>query len=133
MEKEFPLKKETLFPDPWKLKERKEMSVGIGLHGDSFDANVTEYFDSESPFVTFEIASTDVRKDYYSPLPGGGYRENKVRTGNVSVFIRSIDDAMRIFEAARKLVASVQDLEFDQKLKNSLKEEIESFFKPEDL
>lgn len=105
------------------------MTVKVGLHGDRYDADVTEFFDSETPFVTFEVTATNVRTDYFNRLPDGTYRVNKNQTGTVSVFIRSVEDAMRIFEAARKLVGSLQDMEFETKLKEVLKNDIERFFK----
>lgn len=109
------------------------MTVKIGLHGDRYDADVTEYFDGEKPFVTFTVTSTDFRTDYYNRQEDGSYPIRKTQTGTVSVFIHSVEDAYRILEAANQLVRSVEDMEFDRNLKEVLRNDIESFFNPDDL
>ena len=109
------------------------MTVKAGFHGDRFDADVTEYFESDSPFVTFEVKTTDYRTDYYNRQEDGSYRVNKVQTGEAVFFVRTVEDAYRILEAANQLVRSVEDMEFDRNLKEVLKNDIESFFNPDDL
>ena len=104
------------------------MSMQSHIHGDSFDAAVETYFDSDDPFVTFRVTSTENIKNHWNKKEDGSYGTINRSGGAAVFFIRTSEDAIRIFEAARKLVAAMQDLEFEKQLKEVLKADIESFF-----
>lgn len=74
------------------------MSTDVNVHvnnEDTLTARVVNFPSSVDPFVTFELNS------------GGN---------GVTIYVRKLDDAKRVFEAAKNLVRAVHDLELQKLL-----------------
>ena len=107
------------------------MSVDVNLHADKYVANVREFIWNDKdaskmlydPFITFEVTSVDEQK-IYSTDPA---REIQTHTGSVTLYVRSAEDATRILQAAKELLASVHRMELEKKIQASLDEEESSW------